>query len=170
MAEGSGVRRQPGREWRDCCPCPEHQSVCSRPKDVALLQAALSALGVLPGAGSGAAAPHDVHLQWGWSQWLSSPLPRGVNHGINVKWKTKELVMFSSTAGLWECSLSSRRAESRVLLLQTAPHCSGEHRCGAGSPQCLQLPNTSCITGMSFPSAMLLQAQLKLCHLLLAQI
>lgn len=65
MAEGSGVRRQPGGEWRDCCSCPEHQCACSRPEGVVLLQAAISEQGVVPGAARGAAAPHDVHLKWG---------------------------------------------------------------------------------------------------------
>lgn len=39
--------------------------MCSRPEGVALLQAAISAQGVLPGAASSAAVPHDVHLKWG---------------------------------------------------------------------------------------------------------
>lgn len=46
--------------------------------------------------------------------------------------------MFGSTAGLWGYSLSSRRELSGGLTAM------GEHRCGAVSLQCIQLPNTSC--------------------------
>lgn len=61
VAEGSGVRR----ELRDCCSCSEHECVFSRAKGISLLQAAVLAQGVLPGAARSAAAPPDLHLKWG---------------------------------------------------------------------------------------------------------
>lgn len=58
MAEGSGVRRQPGQGMEGL-----HQCVFSRPKGVALLQAAVSALGVVPGAGSSSRCAFEVGLE-----------------------------------------------------------------------------------------------------------
>lgn len=56
------MRREPGRELRDCCSC---NVFVAGQEGVSLLQAAVLAQGVLAGTASSAAAPHDVHLKWG---------------------------------------------------------------------------------------------------------